>query len=73
MIRPRILAVLLLLIAFVALALSKAFPFLEDFPEVAKTAIAAGGAACALAGVSLWFRKKPEQSSPQSANDGETA
>ena len=52
---------LLLLIAFVTLAASKAFPFVRDFPEPAKIAVVAIGAVCALAGVGLWLRKAPEQ------------
>ncbi|RKR92184.1 hypothetical protein BDK92_6618 [Micromonospora pisi] len=57
----RVLAVILLLIAFLALAASKAFPFLDDIPGVAKSAIAVAGAACGLTGVWLWLRKTPDQ------------
>ncbi|WP_422771991.1 hypothetical protein ACN28C_02465 [Plantactinospora sp. WMMC1484] len=70
MTRQRILAVLLLLIAFVALALSRAFPFLDDFPTLAKSAIAVAGAACGLTGVWLWLRRTPERSSPGVTGDG---
>jgi ABC-type Mn2+/Zn2+ transport system permease subunit len=59
--RDRVLAVLLLLIAFITLAASKAFPFMRDIPEPAKIAVVAIGAVCALAGVGLWLRKAPEQ------------
>ena len=55
----RVAAVALLLIAFLTLAASRAFPFLNDIPEIAKTAIVVVGAASALAGVYLWTRKAP--------------
>jgi len=71
MVRQRVLAVLLLLIAFVALALSRAFPFMDDVPGLAKSAIAVGGAACALAGVWLWVRKAPGQAAPPATGDGD--
>lgn len=70
MIRQRVLAVLVLLIAFLALALSRAFPFLDELPGLAKSAIAFAGAACGLAGVWLWLRKTPERSSPHANGDG---
>lgn len=69
MTRQRILAVLLLLIAFLALALSRAFPVLDDLPTLAKSAITVAGAACALTGVWLWFRKTPDRSAPQVTGD----
>ncbi|MEH1029927.1 hypothetical protein [Micromonospora profundi] len=59
MLRHRVLAVLLLLIAFVALVLSHTFPFLDDLSELEETAIVVVGAVCCLAGVSLWLRKAP--------------
>jgi hypothetical protein len=60
MIRQRVLAVVLLLIAFLALAASHTFPFLDDLSGVAESAIAVVGAACALAGVWLWMRRTPD-------------
>ncbi|KAB1161887.1 hypothetical protein F6X68_02315 [Micromonospora sp. AMSO12t] len=57
MVRQRVLAVLLFLIALVALAASRTFPFLDDLPELAESAIACLGAACLLTGVWLWLRK----------------
>jgi hypothetical protein len=60
MFRQRALAVALLLVAFLALAASRAFPFLDDISGVAKVAIALTGAACALAGAWLWLRKTPD-------------
>ncbi|MFD0969780.1 hypothetical protein [Plantactinospora endophytica] len=69
MIRQRVLAVLLLVIGFLALALSQAFPVLDDLPTLAKSAIAVAGAASTLTGVWLWFRKTPEGSSPQTTGD----
>ncbi|MEV4625330.1 hypothetical protein AB0J90_03425 [Micromonospora sp. NPDC049523] len=62
MILQRTLAVLLLLLAFLALAASRAFPFLDDLPGVAESAIVVVGAACGLTGVWLWLRKTPDQS-----------
>ena len=58
--RQRLLAVVLLLMAFLALVASRAFPVLDDISSVAKVAIVLAGAACALAGVWLWLRKGPE-------------
>ncbi|GAA1031313.1 hypothetical protein GCM10009557_26240 [Virgisporangium ochraceum] len=57
--RQRIGAIVLLLIAFLALVASRAFPFLDDISGVAETAIALVGAACALLGTYLWLRKTP--------------
>ncbi|WP_433389170.1 hypothetical protein [Micromonospora sp. KLBMP9576] len=71
MLRQRVLAVLLLLIAFLTLALSHTFPFLDDLSELAETAIVIVGVACALAGVSLWLRGAPERPSPHAADDGD--
>jgi len=51
-------AVVLLIVAFLGLAASRAFPFLDDIPGLVKTAIACAAAACALAGVYLWVRAK---------------
>ena len=53
----RSVAVVLILFAFLALAASKAFPFLDDVPGLVKTAVAVVGAACGLTGVYLWVRK----------------
>ncbi|MDT0529052.1 hypothetical protein RM555_08600 [Micromonospora sp. DSM 115977] len=69
MVRQRVLAVLLFLIALGALAASHTFPFLDDLPELAESAIAFLGAACLLTGVWLWLRKPPNRSS-HSAGDG---
>jgi len=52
-------AVALFLVAFLALAASRAFPFMDDIPGVVETAIVLLGAVCALAGVYLWRRKSP--------------
>ncbi|WP_405112442.1 hypothetical protein OG559_03710 [Micromonospora sp. NBC_01405] len=70
MIRQRVLAALLLLIAFVALALSHTFPFLDDLSELEETAIVFLGAGCGLAGVWLWLRKTPGSPTPRAADDG---
>jgi hypothetical protein len=56
----RLLAVLLFAVGFLALAASRAFPFLDDVPELVKTAVAVLGAACGLAGVYLWLRRSPD-------------
>jgi hypothetical protein len=53
----RLVALVLFLAAFLALAASRAFPFLDDIPGVVETALALLGAVCALAGVYLWLRK----------------
>jgi len=55
----RSVAVVLILFAFLALAASKAFPFLDDVPGLVKMAITVVGAACGLTGVYLWLRKSP--------------
>jgi hypothetical protein len=55
----RFAAVVLIALAFGALAASKAFPFLDDISGLAKTVIAIVGAACVLTGVYLWQRKAP--------------
>lgn len=52
-------AIALLVIAFLTMAASRAFPFLDDISGVAKTAVVIVGAACGLAGVYLWVRKTP--------------
>jgi hypothetical protein len=57
--RQRVLAAFLLFIAFLALAASRAFPFLDDLSEAVKIAVTFAGAACALTGVWLWLRKRP--------------
>jgi hypothetical protein len=59
--RDRILAVLLLLIAFATLVASRALPVLDDVPGPAKVAIVVVGVVCGLAGVGLWLRKGSEQ------------
>lgn len=59
MTRHRIGAVVLLLIAFLALVASQAFPFLDDISGMTETAVVLAGAACALLGVSLWVRNTP--------------
>ncbi|MEV4351196.1 hypothetical protein AB0J83_42605 [Actinoplanes sp. NPDC049596] len=56
----RVVAVSLFVIAFLALAASRAFPFLDDMPGVVETVIVAFGAMCALVGVGLWLRKTPD-------------
>ncbi|MFI2708681.1 hypothetical protein ACH495_00920 [Micromonospora sp. NPDC018662] len=56
MTRQRALAAVLLVVAFLALVASRAFPFRDDIPDVAQAAIAIAGAACGLAGVGLWLR-----------------
>jgi hypothetical protein len=61
--RQRSLAVVLLLIAFLTLVASRAFPFLDDISGAAKVAIVLAGAACALTGVWLWLRKGSESES----------
>lgn len=53
-------AVLLFLVAFLALAGSKAFPFLHDIPTAAEVAIVVLGVVCGLAGARLWLRKTPD-------------
>jgi hypothetical protein len=57
----RVIAVILLLIAFLALAASRAFPFLDGLSGAAESAIAMAGAACALTGVWLWLRRTPDR------------
>ena len=52
-------AVVLFLAAFLALAASRAFPFLDDIPGVIETAVVLLGVVCALAGACLWLRKSP--------------
>ncbi|GHJ13954.1 MULTISPECIES: hypothetical protein [unclassified Micromonospora] len=56
----RVLALVLFVVAFLALAASRAFPFLDDVPGAAKVGIAVAGAACVLVGVWLWRRASPE-------------
>ncbi|MET8463123.1 hypothetical protein [Micromonospora zamorensis] len=58
----RILAIVLLLLAFLTLVASRAFPFVDDLPGAAESAIVFVGAACALTGVWLWLRKTPDRS-----------
>ena len=55
----RLVAVVLFVVAFIALAASRAFPFLDDIPGIVETAIVLVGAVCALTGVYLWVRKSP--------------
>jgi thiosulfate reductase cytochrome b subunit len=59
MTRQRVVAIPLLILAFLALVASHAFPFLDDLSGLQEAAIAFFGAACALAGVGLWLRKAP--------------
>ena len=59
--RDRIVAGVLLLIALLSLAASKAAPFLDDAPAAARTAIVILGVVCGLGGVWLWLRRSPEQ------------
>ncbi len=59
MTRQRVAAVVLLLIAFLALVASRAFPFMDDISGAGEAAVAVLGAACALAGVYLWLRRTP--------------
>lgn len=59
MIARRGLAVPLLLVGFATLAASRAFPFLDDIPELVKSAVVVVGVACGVAGVWLWLRKAP--------------
>ncbi|WP_430502433.1 hypothetical protein ACQRWP_12770 [Micromonospora trifolii] len=61
MMRDRIVAGLLLVIALLTLAASKAVPFLDDIPVAARTAIVILGVTCGLGGVWLWLRRSPEQ------------
>jgi hypothetical protein len=56
----RSVAVVLILVAFLALAASRAFPFMDDIPGVMQTAIVLLGAVSAMAGVYLWLRKSPD-------------
>ncbi|MGK5678762.1 hypothetical protein [Actinoplanes sp. URMC 104] len=52
-------AVVLFVVAFLALAGSRAFPFMDDLPGVIEAAVVLVGAMCALAGVYLWPRRSP--------------
>ncbi|WP_144022671.1 hypothetical protein [Asanoa hainanensis] len=61
MILRRALAVLLLLVALVALAVSRASHYSDDLSDSAKSGIAVGAAVCVLAAVRFWLRKAPEQ------------
>ncbi|AGL20068.1 hypothetical protein [Actinoplanes sp. N902-109] len=56
----RVSAVVLFAVGFLALAASKAFPFLDDVPGAVETGIAIFGAACLLGGVRQWFHKTPD-------------
>ena len=58
--RDRVLAICLFLVAFLALAASKALPFLRDVPEAAQVTIVVVGVVCGLIGVRLWLRKTPD-------------
>ena len=55
----RLAAVVLMLVAFLALAASRAFAFLDDVSGAVQTAIVLTGVVCALAGVFLWLRRAP--------------
>ncbi|MET8086659.1 hypothetical protein [Micromonospora sp. NPDC005237] len=61
MTRVRFIAGLLLVVALLSLAASKAAPFLDDAPAAARTAIVVVGVVCGLGGVWLWLRRSPEQ------------
>jgi ABC-type Mn2+/Zn2+ transport system permease subunit len=54
-----VVAVVLFLIAFLTLAASRAFRFLDDIPGVVETAVVVGGVACGFGGVYLWLHKSP--------------
>jgi hypothetical protein len=51
----RVLALVLLLIAFGGLGASRAFPFLEGLAEPVQVAIATVGAVAGLIGIRLWL------------------
>ncbi|WP_431935515.1 hypothetical protein [Micromonospora sp. RP3T] len=55
----RVLALVLFVVAFLTLAASRAFPFLDDVPGAAEVGVAVAGAACLLVGVWLWLRASP--------------
>ncbi|MEU6022922.1 hypothetical protein [Micromonospora sp. NPDC047134] len=71
MILQRVVAVVLLFYCFVGMVLSRVYPFMDDWPELAETAIAISSAVAGVLGVVLWLRKSPEQASPEQAGDGE--
>ncbi len=71
MILQRVVAVVLLLYCFVGMVLSRMYPFMDDWPELAETAIAISSAVAGVLGVVLWLRKSPDQVSPEQAGDGE--
>jgi asparagine N-glycosylation enzyme membrane subunit Stt3 len=54
----RLVAVVLFLVAFLTLAASRAFPFLDDVPGVVQTAVVVVGVACGLGGAYLWVARK---------------
>jgi hypothetical protein len=56
----RVVAVVLFLLAFLTLAASRAFPFLDDIPGVVETVVVLVGVSCGLAGVYLWLRETPD-------------
>jgi ABC-type Mn2+/Zn2+ transport system permease subunit len=56
----RLAAIVLLVIAFLTLAASRALPFRDDVSGAAEAAIVIGGVVCALAGVYLWVRQAPD-------------
>ncbi|WP_307868926.1 hypothetical protein [Micromonospora sp. C95] len=62
---------LLLLIAFLALVVSRTFPFTDDLSGLAESAIAVGGAVCGLAGVWLWLRRTPASEAPSTTGEAE--
>ena len=71
MVVQRGVAVVLLLYCFVGMVLSRMYPFMDDWPELAETAIAISSAVAGVLGVVLWLRKSPDQVSPEQAGDGE--
>ncbi|MEV0610374.1 hypothetical protein AB0I61_28835 [Polymorphospora rubra] len=52
----RIVAVLLLVVAFAAFVAQWMFPFLDDAPWMLRTGVTVVGVVCLLAAVSLWMR-----------------
>ncbi|WP_203704567.1 hypothetical protein [Asanoa iriomotensis] len=61
MILRRSLAVLLLVFALAAVALSRGSTHLDNLSDSAKSGITVVAAVCVLAAVRLWLRKTPEQ------------
>ncbi|MFJ6200091.1 hypothetical protein [Micromonospora sp. NPDC092111] len=55
----RLIAVVLLLVAFAALTVSKAAPFLDDLAGPVRMGVVVVGVASGLTGVWLWLRRSP--------------